>query len=142
MSRLFFLVILLSDLSGYSVSGNVFDSETDQPLGNVNVTIIGSEIGTTTNNQGKFQLNDINAGDQSISFSLIGYKIFSISLSYGASDQALKISLEKEPLQWKAVNVMGLIPSKHSPEVTEIVSSDKIMNTDQEIGRASCRERV
>jgi len=132
MSRLFFLVILLSDLSGYSVSGNVFDSETDQPLGNVNVTIIGSEIGTTTNNQGKFQLNDINAGDQSISFSLIGYKIFSISLSYGASDQALKISLEKEPLQWKAVNVMGLIPSKHSPEVTEIVSSDKIMNTDQE----------
>ena len=27
---------------------------------------------------------------------------------------------------------MGLIPSKHSPEVTQIVPSTKIMNTDQE----------
>jgi len=76
-------------------------------------------------------LDDLS--NQNITFSLIGYKLFSKDFTNkDALDSKLKIYLEKEPLQWKAVNVMGLIPSKHSPEVTEIVSSDKIMNTDQE----------
>ena len=131
MYHLLFLIILASGLNGYSLSGGVFDSETNEPLANVNITIIGSEIGETTDQQGNFQLDDLS--NQKITFSLIGYKLFSKNFTNkDALDSKLKIYLEKEPLQWKAVNVMGLIPSKHSPEVTEIVSSDKIMNTDQE----------
>ena len=131
MYHLLFLIILASSLNGYSLSGGVFDSETNEPLENVNITIIGSEIGETTDQQGNFQLDDLS--NQKITFSLIGYKLFSKDFTNkDALDSKLKIYLEKEPLQWKAVNVMGLIPSKHSPEVTEIVSSDKIMNTDQE----------
>ena len=131
MYHLLFLIILASSLNGYSLSGGVFDSETNEPLENVNITIIGSEIGETTDQQGNFQLDDLS--NQNITFSLIGYKLFSKDFTNkDVLDSKLKIYLEKEPLQWKAVNVMGLIPSKHSPEVTEIVSSDKIMNTDQE----------
>jgi len=131
MYHLLFLILLASGLNGYSLSGGVFDSETNEPLVNVNITIIGSEIGETTDQQGNFQLDDLS--NQNITFSLIGYKLFSKDFTNkDALDSKLKIYLEKEPLQWKAVNVMGLIPSKHSPEVTEIVSSDKIMNTDQE----------
>ncbi len=131
MYHLLFLIILASSLNGYSLSGGVFDSETNEPLENVNITIIGSEIGETTDQQGNFQLDDLS--NQKITFSLIGYKLFSKNFTNkDALDSKLKIYLEKEPLQWKAVNVMGLIPSKHSPEVTEIVSSDKTMNTDQE----------
>ena len=131
MYHLLFLIILASSLNGYSLSGGVFDSETNEPLENVNITIIGSELGETTDQQGNFQLDDLS--NQKITFSLIGYKLFSKNFTNkDALDSKLKIYLEKEPLQWKAVNVMGLIPSKHSPEVTEIVSSDKTMNTDQE----------
>mgnify|MGYP001273910554 FL=1 len=131
MYHLLFLIILASSLNGYSLSGGVFDSETNEPLENVNITIIGSEKGVTTDQQGNFQLDDLS--NQNITFSLIGYKLFSKDFTNkDVLDSKLKIYLEKEPLQWKAVNVMGLIPSKHSPEVTEIVSSDKIMNTDQE----------
>ena len=130
MYHLLFLILLASGLNGYSLSGGVFDSETNEPLVNVNITIIGSEIGETTDQQGNFQLDDLS--NQNITFSLIGYKLFSKDFTNkDALDSKLKIYLEKEPLQWKAVNVMGLIPSKHSPEVTEIVSTDKIMNTDQ-----------
>ena len=131
MYYLSFFIILASGLNGYSLSGGVFDSETNEPLENVNITIIGSEKGVTTDQQGNFQLDDLS--NQNITFSLIGYKLFSKDFTNkDVLDSKLKIYLEKEPLQWKAVNVMGLIPSKHSPEVTEIVSSDKIMNTDQE----------
>ena len=131
MYYLSFFIILASGLNGYSLSGGVFDSETNEPLENVNITIIGSEEGVTTDQQGNFQLDDLS--NQNITFSLIGYKLFSKDFTNkDVLDSKLKIYLEKEPLQWKAVNVMGLIPSKHSPEVTEIVSSDKIMNTDQE----------
>ena len=131
MYHLLFLIILASSLNGYSLSGGVFDSETNEPLENVNITIIGSELGEPPDQQGNFQLDDLS--NQNITFSLIGYKLFSKDFTNkDALDSKLKIYLEKEPLQWKAVNVMGLIPSKHSPEVTEIVSSDKTMNTDQE----------
>ena len=130
MYYLSFFIILASGLNGYSLSGGVFDSETNEPLENVNITIIGSEKGVTTDQQGNFQLDDLS--NQNITFSLIGYKLFSKDFTNkDVLDSNLKIYLEKEPLQWKAVNVMGLIPSKHSPEVTEIVSTDKIMNTDQ-----------
>ena len=130
MYYLSFFIILASGLNGYSLSGGVFDSETNEPLENVNITIIGSEKGVTTDQQGNFQLDDLS--NQNITFSLIGYKLFSKDFTNkDVLDSKLKIYLEKEPLQWKAVNVMGLIPSKHSPEVTEIISTDKIMNTDQ-----------
>ena len=117
---------------GFLLSGTVLDSDTNEPLDNVNISIIGTDNGTTTNYLGKFKLNDIQNGVQEISFSSIGYKNFSKKFSSKRVRENFIIQLEKEPLQWKAVNVMGLIPSKHSPEVTQIVPSTKIMNTDQE----------
>ena len=132
MFHLLLFTVIVSNLLGFSLSGTVLDSDTNEPLDNVNISIIGTDNGTTTNYLGKFKLNDIQNGVQEISFSSIGYKNFSKEFSSKRVRENFIIQLEKEPLQWKAVNVMGLIPSKHSPEVTQIVPSTKIMNTDQE----------
>ena len=123
MFYLFLLAVISSNLLGLSVSGTVLDSDTNEPLGNVNISIIGTDSGTTTNYLGEFKLDDIENDIQEISFSLIGYKNYSKELSSKKVSKNFTIQLEKEPLQWKAVNVMGLIPSKHSPEVTQIISS-------------------
>ena len=132
MFRLLLFAIMTSNLFGFSFSGTVTDPETSQPLENVNITVTGTDLGTTTDDQGKFLIKELGDEVGYVTFSLIGYKPISKEFSKQIVSQDLNIHLEKEPLQWKAVNVMGLIPSKHSPEVTQIVPSSKMMNTDQQ----------
>lgn len=60
---------------GQTVEGRVLDSETKQPLDNVNVYVENTEFGTATNNKGEFKLRyaTIQPSD-SLTFSIIGYK--------------------------------------------------------------------
>ena len=69
MFYLLLLAVISSNLLGLSVSGTVLDSDTNEPLGNVNISIIGTDSGTTTNNLGEFKLDDIENDIQEISFS-------------------------------------------------------------------------
>jgi outer membrane receptor for ferrienterochelin and colicins len=63
-----FSFLLLGSWSGYAqstVSGNVFDSETREPLPFTNIHISGTPIGGTTDEKGYFQLTvpaDVSAG--------------------------------------------------------------------------------
>ena len=133
MHYLFCLLILTSSVSGITISGTVKDAETDRPLENVNIIVNDSDIGSTTDKNGNFTIEDLQLRDTQLSFSMIGYKTFSKRFISKDKDQEfLTISLHKDPIQWKAINVMGLIPSKHSPEITEIVETKKTNNTDQE----------
>ena len=133
MHYLFCLLIFTSFVSGITISGAVKDAETDRPLENVNIIVNDSDIGSTTDKNGNFTIEDLQLRDTQLSFSMIGYKTFSKRFISKDKDQEfLTISLHKDPIQWKAINVMGLIPSKHSPEITEIVETKKTNNTDQE----------
>ena len=35
--------------------------------------------------------------------------------------------MNREPLTWEAINVIGMSPSKHSPEITQIINQDDLM---------------
>ena len=132
MYYLSFFLILISFVSGLSVSGNVYDTENNNPIESVNIFIDELQIGTSTDKNGYFQLVDIPLGNHELFFSIIGYQTFSKTLEIRDVDQLpLEIKLQKDPIQWSAINVMGLIPSKHSPEVTQIVQKNKKSNTDQ-----------
>ena len=133
MYHLIFFMIFTSIVSGLSITGYVVDKESNVPLENVNIFIENTDTGTTSDKDGYFQIDNVPQDEHQILFSIIGYKTFSKSLKVKKEiKESLSIVLEKEPLQWKAVNVMGLIPSKHAPELTEIVETNKITNTDQE----------
>ena len=132
MYHLAFTMIFLSILAGSSISGLVKDVETDKIIENVNIILKNSNLGTVTNKDGNFEIRNLSIGNHQISFSMIGYKTFSKNIYLNENNQEfLIVSLEKDPIQWKAVNVMGLIPSKHSPEITEIVETKKATNTNQ-----------
>ena len=59
MFHLLLFTVIVSNLLGFSLSGTVLDIDTNEPLDNVNISIIGTDNGTTTNYLGKFKLNDI-----------------------------------------------------------------------------------
>ena len=57
-----------------SVSGTVTDAETGESLPGVNVTAVGTDVGTSTDQQGEYSLAVPERAD-SLAFSFVGYQV-------------------------------------------------------------------
>ena len=129
MSYLIYFFLTISFIIADNIEGYVFDVNTKNPLNNVNVFINDLEIGTVTDKNGFFQIQNLESGDYILRVSSIGYELHSQNIN--TMDDPISIYINRKPIQWDAVNVMGLIPSKHSPEITQLVVSDRKLNTNQ-----------
>ena len=61
------------------VSGTILDSGTNLPLENVNIVNLNQVIGTTTNKEGKFEINAIV--NDTLHFSFLGFKSIKIKVT-------------------------------------------------------------
>lgn len=83
--RLLFILLMLST-AAYSqanlfgtLSGVIVDQSTKETIIGANVLIVGTEIGTSTDFDGFFALNNVPAGKYTIQISYIGYENMTIS---------------------------------------------------------------
>ncbi len=110
-----------------SISGNVSDAETGEPLVGVNVVVEGTTTGTVTDLDGNFSLGVERTANVSLSFSFIGYLPEVIPIS----DQTeVSISLVPDLLNLDEVVVVGYGTQKKA-DLTGAISSvvaDDIMN--------------
>ncbi len=63
-----------------SISGQVFDQETSEPLPFVNITVNNSKRGTAADVDGRFKLN-MNEPISSLTFSFVGYEKFTMPIT-------------------------------------------------------------
>ncbi len=56
------------------LEGKARDKATREPLPTVNVLIVGTTYGATTDAQGNYRINNLRAGLYSVRFSILGYK--------------------------------------------------------------------
>ena len=92
----------------YSIYGEILDYKTSLPLENVNVYIANSDIGTSTDTQGYFNLFLNNQLDDSsdIKIKLIGYKQITIQFDYSKTIIDLgEILLRPESLEIESVHI-------------------------------------
>ncbi|MEO0091436.1 MAG: TonB-dependent receptor [candidate division WOR-3 bacterium] len=76
-SIIFLLVGLISFASGSAIGKiavEVFDGTTNKPLVGANVVIVGRQLGTATDNQGRFIIDRVEVGTYTIEVSMIGYR--------------------------------------------------------------------
>lgn len=124
--KLLFLLLLLpfGALAQSSLSGNVVDSSTSQPLPGVNIIVQGAQNSTTTDFDGKFQLGSLKNGDK-ISFSFIGYETQTISYS---GQKEVTVSLDESANQLQEVVVQvgyGTVKKKDvTGSVTQLAAKD------------------
>ncbi len=101
MTRLFTIAFLI--LFNYSwsqtITGKVLDTETGTPILGASVTLVGTTLGTVTDNDGNFSLE----GKGTILVSYIGYKSYRIK----ASNNFLNIQLSPETMELQTVEVVG-----------------------------------
>ena len=86
--RLVIIGLLLTTAMQAQVSGTVRDSLTGEPLSYVNIWVAGQNIGSTSDEEGRFELERAKVGD-TIVLSAVGYA----SVSVAAADAKLDVSL-------------------------------------------------
>jgi TonB-dependent starch-binding outer membrane protein SusC len=146
--KLLLLLVILpfSVLAQSSLKGIVTDKTTKQPLPGVNVVIQGSNTGTQTDFDGKFQLQKVNVGDK-ILISFLGYKNQIINFN---SQKEVSISLEEESNQLQEVVVQvgyGSVKKKDATGSIELVTSKEfnkgaIVSADQLLAGKAAGVRI
>jgi TonB-linked SusC/RagA family outer membrane protein len=92
-----------------TVQGVVLDATTARPLAGAQVTVQGTPIGTLSNAQGRFQLVNVPAGDQTLRVVLVGYAASTRQISVVAGQSATaNFSLEQTAIALREVVVTGV----------------------------------
>jgi outer membrane receptor for ferrienterochelin and colicins len=110
------------------ISGKVSDLENDTPIVDVNVYIMGTTLGTVTNAEGVFKIDNVKSGNYEVVFSSLGYRWESDSLSFNR-DTVISFKLKKSNLNLGEIVVTGTLTPHHVKNVpvqTEVVSQKMI----------------
>jgi outer membrane receptor protein involved in Fe transport len=100
LMKLFFPLILLSSSllaqSSGRIEGVVRDRATKEPLLGANVIIVGTTIGTTTDENGKYVLGGLDPGTYSLRFQLVGYAGYTVQNLIIAAGKTLTYNVNME----------------------------------------------
>ena len=106
-----------------TITGQVIDSATRQPLAGVNVVVEGTRLGTITRDDGTFTINGVPAGTHTVRARRIGYG--SVPMVVNVSDGAtvsVAFALEKRAAVLDQVVVVGYTTQRKS-SITGAVST-------------------
>lgn len=105
------------------VTGVVRDSSSEQPIANVRVQVVGTNVGTMTDLSGRFAL-DVPVGQASLSFTQIGYRP---EVRPVAPTMNVTMSASAVQLQEVVVTALGIQRQQRSlPYSAQVVSESKL----------------
>ncbi len=108
-----FLIVTVIQAQDYKtlITGKITDSETLEPLPNVNVYISGTVWGTTTNRTGEFEIRNIIPAEHEIVVSMLGYKVKTDVINLKPnSKMVLNFALEPKPINLENIEVVSEKP--------------------------------
>jgi len=96
------------------IQGNVINTATQQPIENISITVIGTNLNKTllTNEQGAYLLTDVPAGDITLEINQEGYSPISASVTVKEGGNAV-IPLELSPT---STTITGIVTDAHTGE--------------------------
>ncbi len=118
-----------------SIYGIVTDAETGDPLTGATVLILGTNIGTATDIEGRFRLRRVPSGDQILRINFIGYEPFEEEISLETGIELRKnVSLNVTSLVLEGVNVVAQAvgqagafnKQRNAPNIMNVVSDEQI----------------
>ena len=102
--------------------GHVIDSEEKDALPYSSISVLGSTIGTVSNNDGEFELKiPATMKDDTLSISCMGYRQYYLPVSE-VGDEARQISLRPVPIQLKEIKVSVIDPQEIISKILSKIS--------------------
>ena len=120
-------ILLFGILCGqeYSLSGVVLSSDSNSPIVDANIFISDSTIGSASDIQGNFKIDELSDKNYTIIASALGYKDTVLSINPSSLNNII-IKLIPSSIMGAALEVVGRYPSKHTPNFTENITRDLI----------------
>jgi TonB-linked SusC/RagA family outer membrane protein len=87
------------------VGGLVVSAETQQPLVGASVLVAGTNLGTLTNNDGRFLISNVPGQTVTLRISMLGHRTESIEATVGSTD--LQVALESSAIELDRIVVTG-----------------------------------
>jgi TonB-linked SusC/RagA family outer membrane protein len=92
-----------------TVQGVVVDATTQRPMSSAQVTIQGTQLGTLTNQQGRFQLLNVPAGAHTLRVELVGYAATTRQINVVAGEATtVNVTLEQTAIALQELVVTGV----------------------------------
>ena len=119
-----------------SISGHVIDVETETPLVDVHVSLLGKAGGASlsrTNRVGQFRFDEIAPGTYTLRFERVGYETLDQEIVVNADSTAITVELKHNPLQLGEIVVTpGDEEHEHFEKTTDLNLSAQQL--DQQMG--------
>jgi len=143
MKRLLYIVLLLLPLSciwaqqlSTTIVGEVYDELTNQPIGNVNLSIAGTNYGTSTGDDGIFCIKANLKRKATLVVSCIGYKTKNFKIEPGKS-VAIDVALRESTTELADVFVLsGANPARELMIRVRDQRKDHLLDTLHRMSRA------
>ncbi len=115
------------------ITGKIITTDTEDVLGGANINLVGTSLGTISNQKGEFRLKNVPAGIQKLKIRFIGYqeKVLEVNIA-NAETVNLTIKLTPAIIQTQGVMITSARFEKELAEVSmpvTIVTSRQIENT-------------
>ena len=127
---LFITLLFLNTISAQTVTmrGKVIDAVTKDPLPGANIILLGTSIGTASDNEGKFIIRNIPAGKYKIKTSYVGYKSNELNAELKAGRIfETDIKLNPASIEGQTVTVTAQA-SGQNEAINQQLTSDQIKN--------------
>ncbi len=121
------IILVLSQASRLSfaqnlrIEGKVQDGRTGALIPNVNIQVLGTSVGTTTNVQGRFTINRKLAQQDTLVFSHVGYQ--TLKLAIAELHEKIIVQLEPKPVALQEVEVQAVKASLMAQEIPATMST-------------------
>ena len=106
------------------VSGTVSEQGSLQPIAQALVRVAGTDNTVTTNQSGRFRIENVALGTRELQITALGYRTFNTAPLTVAGDSATRvtITLESEPLKVERLIVTATKTAENSLEVPAVVT--------------------
>jgi len=128
------IYILKEEFNDRKIQGQVLDAETGAPLMFANVWIDNSTLGSATDKQGVFEIENVPSTAVEVVASYVGYKSKSVRVDYGEGENVsdVNIELELDAIALESIQVVGKTRRRLSKEEKRSFKNFK----DEFIGRS------
>jgi len=96
---IFWISVTISIQAQNTINGNITDKRTHEPIPGVSVYINNTQIGTTTDLNGNYQLSNIDQYDVQVVFSFTGYLEQKLRIQFNTSLVTQNVTLEESVLE-------------------------------------------
>jgi iron complex outermembrane recepter protein len=115
------LFFIFPPVYAQSISGIVYDAETNQPVYGANVFLLNSGSGSVTNRNGMFSIPAPIGSSDTVQVSFVGYRTYKTFVDVTHIDREMTILLVPVPVQFEEIVITSLRPEQQIRHVSTSV---------------------